>query len=104
MSTLASFSSRVSFTKPNGTLTTEASRWIQREVLVRVGGPDSLTNAELAALVASLASDLLVLTAQVNAQGVQITALETEIEAVIVGEQVFQVAPADVLGEMSFQE
>lgn len=109
--TLASFPDRIPFVNlSDGTLSSNASRWLQRQLIPRVGGSDGLSNKELEDLVRALSADVESLTVTVNALAAhvtdidnEITLLQSQVDLLTTGEQVFQVAPAQDLAEMIFQ-
>jgi hypothetical protein len=107
---LANFPDRIPFVNlTDGTLSPSASRWLQRQLIPRVGGTDGLSNEELADLVRALSADVESLTATVAALGTHVTVIDGEIavlqqqvDVLTVGE-VLQVATAQPLAEMIFQ-
>jgi hypothetical protein len=47
MSNVAPWPARAQWAQADGTLTPEANRWLQRQLLERVGGSDAMTNQDL---------------------------------------------------------
>jgi hypothetical protein len=102
MTSLSSYPARVPFVNRDGTLSPDAVRWLQRQVVRQVGGATALTNAELTALVQSLSSSVETLMAGVAGLTEQVNTLNDEF-AVVGVEEIFQPSAAQDLGEMIFQ-
>lgn len=55
MTTLAAWSARLPAVNADGTFTAEFIRWLQRQLIERVGGVDAMSNLELAQAIADAA-------------------------------------------------
>lgn len=100
---MSPYPARIPWANPDGTLTSAAIRWLSRELFQQIGGTDGMSNAELVAALAALTTQVETFASAVLALTNRVETLEAEVEALIVGEQVFQPAPIQELTEMTFQ-
>jgi hypothetical protein len=88
----------------DGTFSPAFLRWLQRQLIPRVGGTDGLSNEELAALVSALSADVEALTIASAAQASALTALTGRVTALEAdADPIFQPFSSQHLLEMTFQ-